>query len=84
MPVITVKIDEQYIARLRGRLADLGISLGALAWEMKVEPSQVSRWLKPDADPTVQTVVRIERAILELRKRPRAQRSGHRARHATQ
>lgn len=69
IPAITITLDASgdYTADLRRRLQMYGISQGALAREMGIAASQLSRWMNTELQPRIGSVLRIERAIIEIR-----------------
>jgi len=76
-PHITITIAEDYATELEERLRDLNISNRELARVMGIHPSQVSRWFRKTDKrvvPTIDTVQRIESAIVQIRLARRAER----------
>lgn len=76
-PQITITITEDYATELEERLRDLDISNKQLARQMGVHPSQVSRWFRKNEKkvvPTIETVQKIEAAIIAIRLERRKQR----------
>jgi predicted transcriptional regulator len=69
MPKFTVTISDDYTGDLKKRLAKYDISHGALAREMGVLESQISRWFNKPGQPNQKSILRIERAIAAIRKR---------------
>jgi predicted transcriptional regulator len=64
---VTIPIGGSYIAELGKRLDEYGISHNALARQMEVPPSQVSRWFnRPNMSPNMQNIAKIEQAIHEI------------------
>lgn len=66
---ITFTISEDYTGDLKKRLAEYGISHGALAREMGILESQVSRWFNKPAQPRIGNIVKIETAVAAIRDR---------------
>lgn len=66
---ITFTITEDYTGDLKKRLQEYGISHGALAREMDVLDSQLSRWFNKPVQPRVANIAKIEAAIVAIRKR---------------
>ena len=52
-----------YFADLRLRMSSAGVTSGALAAAMKVDPAQLSRWMSGSVDPKLSSVERIEAAL---------------------
>jgi len=69
MPKITFTISEDYTGDLKKRLKQYDISHGALAREMGVLESQLSRWFNKPVQPNQKSIIRIEKAIAAIRKR---------------
>lgn len=64
---VTIPVGGRYIEELSKRLTKLDISHNALARQMDVAPSQVSRWFnRPGMAPNMQSIARIEKAIYEI------------------
>lgn len=74
---INIGEPKDYIRDLVKRLDEYHITNRQLADEMGVDTTAVSRWLNnPDSNPTLKTVIAIEKAIITLRRRMRTQRKG--------
>lgn len=62
-----------YVKDLKKRMAALNISQGALARELKLTASQVSRWFTANAarrvEPSMQTVAEIEVALMKIQEK---------------
>ncbi len=67
MPKVTITIEDDYPTELRVRLEELGISLGALARETGIDRSQLARLFNTPVVPRIDTVQKIELAILAIR-----------------
>lgn len=68
----------EYVKDLKKRMTALDISQGALARELKLTASQVSRWFTDNkerrVEPSMQTVAEIEVALVKIQeKRKKAQ-----------
>lgn len=64
---VTISVGGNYIEELSKRLTALEISHNALARQMDLSPSQVSRWFnRPNMLPSMRSIANIERAILEI------------------
>lgn len=75
MPKVTVVIEEDYTSETRERLEKLNISLGELARETGIDRSQVSRIFNTNLVPKIDTVQKIELAILAIRARRKNKKS---------
>lgn len=61
------------MSELSRRLTELDISHNALARQMDIAPSQVSRWFnKEGMQPSMKSIARIEQAIFEIVKERKA------------
>jgi hypothetical protein len=70
---ITVGEPKDYFRDLVKRLDQYGITNRALAAEMGVDHTAISRWINSqDPNPTIKTIIQIETAIVALRKRMQA------------
>lgn len=69
MPKITITIGGNYFADLDARLKKYKISHGELAREMGISHTQLSRWFNKPILPRMQSVERIENAVLSLRRK---------------
>jgi predicted transcriptional regulator len=88
--VIKLKIGENYTETLRERLVEYDISQGHLARQMGIQSSQLSRMfnrVNPPSEeypegkpmqPSLETVYKIEQAIIEILDHRRAQKRGRR------
>lgn len=66
---VEIDIEEDYVSQLKRRMDDLGISQNALAKEMGLSPTQVSRWFVNNerrVTMLVETALHIERSILAI------------------
>lgn len=64
---VTIPVGGDYVKLLSKRLSEMEISHNALARQMGVAPSQVSRWFnRPNMTPSLQSIARIEQAIFEI------------------
>jgi predicted transcriptional regulator len=66
---ITFTVSEDYTGDLKKRLQKLGISQGALARELGLQESQISRWFNKPVQPRVANIMKIEAAVAAIRKR---------------
>lgn len=66
---VTFTISEDYTSDLKKRLKEYGISHGALAREMGVLESQISRWFNTPVQPRLQNIQKIETAVAAIRER---------------
>lgn len=69
MPKLSYTISEDYTGDLKKRLKSYGISHGALARELGVAESQMSRWFNTDVQPRNANIIRIEKAVAAIRRR---------------
>jgi transcriptional regulator with XRE-family HTH domain len=64
---VTIPVGGNYVEELSKRLTLLDISHNALARQMGVAPSQVSRWFNRDGmSPSMKSIARIEQAVHEI------------------
>lgn len=64
---VTIHVGVNYVEELSKRLTTLDISHNALARQMDVAPSQVSRWFNREGmTPSIKSIARIEQAIVEI------------------
>jgi transcriptional regulator with XRE-family HTH domain len=64
---VTIPVGGSYVEELSKRLTKLEISHNALARQMGVAPSQVSRWFnRPNMTPHMENIAKIEKAIYEI------------------
>src|SRR5688572_16209139 len=66
---IIINPGGNYTADLDRRLKKYHISHNELAREMKVSPSQMSRWFNKPMQPRLESIVKIEKAIVAIRAR---------------
>ena len=66
---LTFGISADYTGELKKRLASYGISHGALAREMDVLESQLSRWFNKPGQPRLVNIMKIEAAVEKIRAR---------------
>lgn len=66
---ITVNVTGSYTKELKARLEKYGFSQGQLARESGIAPTQLSRMFRTEMTPHMANIVKIERALLELRKK---------------
>jgi transcriptional regulator with XRE-family HTH domain len=75
MAFVKLQIGARYIDDLAARMDKAQISQGALAREMGMDPTHVSRWFTKNPNrqvsPTMETVERIEVAMADLKGRKR-------------
>lgn len=76
MTRITIEIDEDYIEQLKRRLDEYRISHGALARQSGISETQLSRWFNTGIRPRLSSIVKIEKAVAELRAKHVRDRSG--------
>lgn len=74
MEIMDIPFDDsspaRYFKRVEKRIARIGISKAALAREMLILPEQLTRYMNtPRPNPTLRTVVAIERALFTLEAR---------------
>jgi predicted transcriptional regulator len=74
VPRVTVTIEEDYPSELRERLSEYGISLGALSRETGIDRAQLARLFNAGVVPRIDTVQKIELAILAIRARNKGKR----------
>lgn len=67
--VINVAVGEDYVAELERRLKKYGISHGQVARESGIAATQLSRMFRDNVMPRMENIAKIERAIIEIRKR---------------
>jgi transcriptional regulator with XRE-family HTH domain len=70
--VVEIDLNEDYIVQLKRRMGEAGISQNALARELKLTASQVSRWFthgERRVDMLVPTALMIERALLSIQRK---------------
>lgn len=67
--VINVAVGENYVIELKKRIDKYGISQGQLSRESGIAATQLSRMFLHNMMPRMDNVAKIERAILEIRKR---------------
>lgn len=66
---ITLNVDENYLDDLKRRLEKYGVSQRQLAREAGYEDTDISRMFRDGISPRLEKVVKLETAILEIRKR---------------
>lgn len=79
MPRIEISINlnpgEDYAGNLERRLAEYEITKSELARELDMTPPELSRYFSENLErrvqPRIDTVVKIEQAVLEIRRRQR-------------
>ena len=60
----------EYFKDVDSRLAAMGVSRGALARELGMNPTQCFKYFTdPEPNPTIKTIAAIEEAIVTLRRR---------------
>jgi transcriptional regulator with XRE-family HTH domain len=70
---VTISVGGSYTNELKKRLREHGISHNALARQMGVPPSQVSRWFnRPNMTPRMDSIAKIEKAIYEIVSREKS------------
>lgn len=66
MPVLTIRVGDDYNENLKTRLTKHGISQRQLALRAGLDPSQVSRWFTSGTVPTMKNIQKLEQALYEL------------------
>jgi transcriptional regulator with XRE-family HTH domain len=72
--VVEIDLNEDYVTQLKRRMDEAGVSQNALAKEIGLTPSQVSRWFTQGerrVDMLVPTALLIERALLSIQRKLR-------------
>lgn len=69
MTKISIVINEDYNKGLRARLEKYAITQAELAREMGITPQQISHWIMQGRVPRMANIVKIETAILNIRRR---------------
>lgn len=77
--VIEIDINENYVSQLKRKMDEFGISQNALAYELGLSPTQVSRWFVVNdrrVTMLVETALLIERSILKILARRELEQRG--------